>query len=195
LNEGHTVFVERKIAGCLYGGEPMRHFLGIGGWKTLQYGVVDVLKNGPYTKLVPDLRGVDPDDAFSVVPYEKGFALLFYLETLVGGPAVFEPFLRAYIEQFQGDSIVTDQWKEFLFSFFKDKVDVFKDVEWDKWFFGQGMPPIKPKYDDSLAVPCADLSQRWVKAVKEEFSLFKAEDLASLSTAQKREFFSLLLIE
>ena len=40
----------------------------------------------PYTKLVPDLRGVDPDDAFSSVPYEKGFALLYMLEGLLGGP-------------------------------------------------------------------------------------------------------------
>lgn len=39
-----------------------------------------------FTKLVPDLSGVDPDDAFSSIPYEKGFALLYYLETLLGGP-------------------------------------------------------------------------------------------------------------
>lgn len=32
------------------------------------------------------MRGADPDEAFSTVPYEKGFALLFYLETLLGGP-------------------------------------------------------------------------------------------------------------
>ena len=48
---------------------------------------VNVLKEGPYTKLVPDLKGVDPDDAFSTVPYEKGFTLLFHLETLLGGPS------------------------------------------------------------------------------------------------------------
>lgn len=47
---------------------------------------VDVFESGPYTKLVPDLKGVDPDDAFSSVPYEKGFTLLYYLENLVGGP-------------------------------------------------------------------------------------------------------------
>ncbi len=35
---------------------------------------------------MPDLKGIDPDDAFSSVPYEKGFALLYYLEQLVGGP-------------------------------------------------------------------------------------------------------------
>ena len=33
-----------------------------------------------------DLTNVDPDVAYSSVPYEKGFALLFYLEQLLGGP-------------------------------------------------------------------------------------------------------------
>ena len=34
-----------------------------------------------FTRLVPDLAGgVDPDDAFSKIPYEKGFALLYYLQ-------------------------------------------------------------------------------------------------------------------
>ena len=38
----------------------------------------------PFTAMVPNLKDVDPDDAFSTIPYEKGFLLLFYLETLVG---------------------------------------------------------------------------------------------------------------
>ena len=38
LNEGFTVFTERKIAGRLEG-EPLRHFEAIGGWKSLMYGV------------------------------------------------------------------------------------------------------------------------------------------------------------
>lgn len=40
----------------------------------------------PLTSLVPSLQEVDPDEAFSSVPYEKGFALLFHLEELLGGP-------------------------------------------------------------------------------------------------------------
>ena len=48
--------------------------------------VEDVLgPEHPYTKLVPNMVGIDPDDAFSTVPYEKGHTLLYYLETLVGG--------------------------------------------------------------------------------------------------------------
>ncbi len=40
--------------------------------------------DSPFTALVPDLSGgVDPDDAFSSIPYEKGFYFLYYLQ--VGG--------------------------------------------------------------------------------------------------------------
>jgi leukotriene-A4 hydrolase len=42
-------------------------------------------ENNPLTCLVVDLKGVSPDDAFSAIPYEKGYILLFYLEELVGG--------------------------------------------------------------------------------------------------------------
>lgn len=42
--------------------------------------------NNPLTNLVPSLQDVSPDDAFSSVPYEKGFALLYYLEEQLGGP-------------------------------------------------------------------------------------------------------------
>lgn len=35
---------------------------------------------------MPTIRDVDPDDAFSIVPYEKGSSLLMYLEQKLGGP-------------------------------------------------------------------------------------------------------------
>ena len=41
---------------------------------------------GALTALRPTLTGIHPDDAFSIVPYEKGSAFLFHLETLLGGP-------------------------------------------------------------------------------------------------------------
>ena len=48
----------------------------------------------PYTCLVIKNNGdVDPDDAFSRIPYEKGFSLLFYLQSLFGVEK-FEKFLK-----------------------------------------------------------------------------------------------------
>ncbi|XP_076093687.1 leukotriene A-4 hydrolase-like isoform X3 [Mytilus galloprovincialis] len=195
LNEGHTVFVERKIQGRM-NGEPLRQLSAAEGWNDLQQGVVDVLKNGPYTKLIPDLRGVDPDDAFSIVPYEKGFTLLYHLETLLGGPDEFEPFLKAYIEKFKYKSIDSTQWKDFLFSFFQSKVDVLNKVDWDTWFSAVGMPPIKPEYDESLAVPCQELCDKWSASSDSDPSQFSAKDITMLTSNQIRIFlYKVLLLE
>jgi leukotriene-A4 hydrolase len=69
--------------GCRHG-EPYRHFSAILGWKALADAVENFGPDHNFTKLIPDLKGKDPDDAFSAVPYEKGFIFLFYLENLVG---------------------------------------------------------------------------------------------------------------
>lgn len=44
-------------------------------------------------------EGEDPDDAFSTVPYEKGFNLLNYLENLVGEP-LFMEFVKQYLQRY-----------------------------------------------------------------------------------------------
>ncbi|KAG0329561.1 Leukotriene A-4 hydrolase [Podila horticola] len=97
LNEGFTVFVERKILGRMKGKEHSE-FSAILGHKALQESVSLYGDNHPFTALRPCLRGEDPDDAFSRVPYEKGFNLLYYLEKHLGGASVFEPYLRAHVD-------------------------------------------------------------------------------------------------
>ncbi|XP_013906996.1 PREDICTED: leukotriene A-4 hydrolase [Thamnophis sirtalis] len=116
------------------------------------------------TNLIPNLKELNPDVAYSSVPYEKGFALLLHLEQLLGGPDVFIGFLRAYIQQFAYKSIVTEDWKNFLYSYFKDKVNVLNKVDWNAWMHTPGMPPVKPEYDTTLSNTCVALSQRWIKA-------------------------------
>lgn len=51
-----------------------------------------------FTKLVQNLEGKDPDDAFSSVPYEKGFNFLYYLDRTVGREAwdKFIPHVRVH---------------------------------------------------------------------------------------------------
>ena len=36
-----------------------------------------VCQQHEFTKLIPDVGGKDPDDAFSSIPYEKGMSLLW----------------------------------------------------------------------------------------------------------------------
>jgi len=192
LNEGHTVFVERKIVGRMRG-ERSRHLEALGGWKDLQYQVEVFGAEHPYTKLVVDLKGVDPDDAFSSVPYEKGSNLLMYLEQKLGGLEVFEPWLRAYIEKFKYKSLTTDEWKAFLYDFFKDKKAILDEVDWDTWLYSPGMPVIKPKYDSSLADASVSLCERWSKADDSDLKQFTADDLKSFNAYQIKEFLAGLL--
>lgn len=50
-----------------------------------------------FTKLVPQLEGIDPDDAFSSVPYEKGFSLLYAIASAVGEDR-FGAFMHDYFQ-------------------------------------------------------------------------------------------------
>nr|XP_040030532.1 leukotriene A-4 hydrolase [Gasterosteus aculeatus aculeatus] len=194
LNEGHTVYLERMIGRSLVS-EQFRQFKAMGGWKDLQDSVNTFGANNVLTNLVPSLQDVDPDEAFSSVPYEKGFALLYHLEELMGGPEVFMGFVRSYIQMFAYGSVTTDEWKNHLFSYFKDQVDILNKVDWNAWMFTPGMPPVKPQYDTTLADACISLSQRWVKAKDQDMSSFKESDVKTLSSHQLIEFLSLLLQE
>ncbi|KAG8005400.1 Leukotriene A-4 hydrolase [Nibea albiflora] len=194
LNEGHTVYLERMIGRCLES-EQFRQFKAMGGWKDLQDSVNTFGADNPLTNLVPNLQDVDPDDAFSSVPYEKGFALLYHLEELMGGPEVFMGFVKSYIQRFAYSSVTTDEWKNYLFTYFKDKVDILNKVDWNAWMFTPGMPPVKPQYDTTLADACITLAQKWVKAKDQDLSSFKESDVKMLSSHQIIEFLSLLLQE
>lgn len=67
LNEGWTVWLERKIKARLSGG-PHYDFSAISGTKHLADDIALFGADNPLTHMVPQLRDVDPDDAFSRVP-------------------------------------------------------------------------------------------------------------------------------
>ncbi|KAK7602520.1 hypothetical protein V9T40_008109 [Parthenolecanium corni] len=191
LNEGFTTFIERKINGRVKG-EAYRHFSAIGGLKDLQQSVETLGKDNPLTKLVVDLTGVDPDDAFSTAPYEKGHTFLFYLEQLLGGAEKFEQFLRSYFNKFKNQSVDTDDFKTHLQSYFVGEEKI-KEIDWNAWLHTPGMPHIIPKYDTSLQEPCKLLANRWIDWKESETHTFGSEDLKSFMPEQVEEFVALLL--
>uniref|UniRef100_A0A8C7M9A4 Leukotriene A(4) hydrolase n=1 Tax=Oncorhynchus kisutch TaxID=8019 RepID=A0A8C7M9A4_ONCKI len=192
LNEGHTVYLERMIGRSMES-EQFRQFKAMGGWKELQESVNTFGANNPLTNLVPNLNEVDLDEAFSSVPYEKGFALLYHLEELMGGPEVFMGFVKSYIQLFSYSSITTEEWKHYLFTYFKNKVDILNKVDWNAWMHTPGMPPVKPQYDSTMADACIALCKRWVKTKEGDLGNFSEWDVKTLSTHQLIEFLSLLL--
>jgi leukotriene-A4 hydrolase len=83
LNEGWTTYLERRIQAWIHG-EPHRDFSAIIGWKALEDSIERYGTDHEFTKLVVNLKDQDPDDAFSSIPYEKGYVFLNYLEGVVG---------------------------------------------------------------------------------------------------------------
>lgn len=65
-------------------GDKFFDFSAIIGWKALTESVKLYGDTHEFTKLVQNLEGEDPEDAFSSVPYEKGFAFLYFLDRTVG---------------------------------------------------------------------------------------------------------------
>lgn len=83
LNEGFTVKLERRIIRDVYGNEKEGLDAHV-GLETLNNYIRKMGSDHPYTCLVQELKeGQDPDDTFSCVPYEKGYAFLSYLEHLI----------------------------------------------------------------------------------------------------------------
>jgi len=193
LNEGFTVFTERKIKGRMQG-ESVRHFTALLRWKELEETVNKVFSpSHPYTKLVPDLTGVDPDDAFSRIPYEKGSTFLWYLEDLVGGAAHIEPFLKAYYTEFAYKSIDSETFKTYFLQYFSGEPAV-SEIDWDTWLNKPGMPPYKPKFDSSLAEACWKLAKQWQSWDTSSDCPFNGKEIQTFSPTQVQEFLGTLLI-
>ena len=94
---------------------------------------------------------------------------LWYLEELVGGPTIFEPFLKAYFQEYTYKSLNSDEFKEYFLNYFKDTAAV-KSIDWDTWYYKPGMPPYKPNLDTSLAEQCWELADMWCSWDKNKVS-------------------------
>lgn len=130
------VLLERKIVGKVWGSQA-EQFHSLRGLDSLRKTISAFGEQHPYTKLVPDLKGIDPDDSFSRVPYEKGFYFLYYLQTLVGGPDAFAPFAKSYLSEFGASTATTEQFKAAFLNFFSD-CEAVKEVDWETWLFSPG---------------------------------------------------------
>lgn len=191
LNEGFTVFTERKIVGAMHG-EAARHFSAILGWKDMEETIkVTLGETNPFTCLNTKLAGVDPDDAFSVVPYEKGSTFLWYLEDTVGGANVMDPFLKSYYAKFANKSIDSEQFKNYFLEYFDGKVNL-DSIDWDTWLHAPGMPVYKPKFDETLAISCRKLATEWQDWNTDTQPNF-TEKFFEFSAQQKSEFLWTLL--
>ncbi|XP_040987913.1 leucine aminopeptidase [Juglans microcarpa x Juglans regia] len=136
LNEGFTTYAERRIVEAVQGEDRATLNIGI-GWKGLNEEMERFKDKMEFTKLKTNQEGVDPDDVYSQVPYEKGFQFLWRIERQIGRP-LFDEFLKKYIATFKFQSIDTQTFLDFL----KANIPgIEKDIDLELWTEGTGIPP------------------------------------------------------
>lgn len=139
LNEGFTVYAERHILEALEGPEVAGLHEAI-GFKDLEAALKRFEKQPELTRLRTHLAGVDPDEAFSVVPYEKGYLFLKTLEAAAGREA-FAQMLKKWLADRRFGVATTD---DFLAHFDAELPGVLAKVDAPAWVDGPGLPKNHP---------------------------------------------------
>ena len=143
LNEGFTVYVERRVLERLYG-QPRAAMEAVLGRRQLDSEMAGLREQDRVLHI--DLTGRDPDDGCTLVPYEKGALLLCTIEQAVGRER-FDAFLHAYFDHFAFRSITTADFLEYLHRELPNPVPL------DEWIFRPGIPA-------GAAEPHSDAFQR-----------------------------------
>lgn len=103
--------------------------------------VVDTFgKDHAYSAMSPILNHAHPDDAYSRIPYDKGFIFLTYLEHQIGRPQFFE-LLNRFLKKFEKKSVDGEDFKKEFYAYIKEKdIKLKEEVDWDAWVFKPGYP-------------------------------------------------------
>ncbi|ALO35333.1 aminopeptidase [Colwellia sp. MT41] len=172
LNEGFTSYVENRIMEAVFGTERavMEQALGV---QDLNAELLELAPGD--TKLYIDLKGRDPDDAFSGVPYVKGQLFLMYLEQQFGRER-FDAFVLEYFESHAFQSIGTKNFIKYLKANLTDKYpNIVSDSEINEWIFKAGLPSYAPQpISDAFTV----IDKQITQLIADELTL------AELPTAQ-----------
>jgi leukotriene-A4 hydrolase len=137
LNEGFTTYLEREIVERLYGAQrsEMESVLGLTSLRE-DLGRVPAR----FQPLAPDLRGADPEDALTQVPYEKGRLLLDWLAARFGRDAM-RTFLRQWFDTHAFQSVTTEQFRAALDEqLLRARPGLATLAEVDEWLFQPGLP-------------------------------------------------------
>jgi leukotriene-A4 hydrolase len=137
LNEGFTVYLERRILEKVYGKDRAEMEAQIGRGE-LEKSMKAMKPNEQILHI--NLDGVDPDDNVTDIPYEKGFLFLLHLEKLVGRER-FDAFLKGWFAQHSFQSVTTPVFVAYLKKELLDKdPELAKAFPLEEWINKPGLP-------------------------------------------------------
>jgi hypothetical protein len=158
LNEGFTVWAERRILEALAGSEALALSAAI-GLQELREAMERFGEGSPYNALKNNLEGVDPDDIFSVVPYEKGCLFVTLMEQTVGRKR-WDAFLLEYMERFRFTSLTTEDFLLFLEEKFPGLAEKIRAKE---WIYEAVLPDNCPKFESKRLNELKELAAGWAQ--------------------------------
>lgn len=138
LNEGFTVYFENRIMEELYGKDRAMMLQSL-GYGDLQSTLADIKEPG-LQKLYTSLKGRDPDDGFSDVPYEKGAAFLRLLEQTFGRKK-FDAYLKGYFQRYAFKSMTTEAFvADLRENLFRNDPAIEEKLKLKQWLYEPGLP-------------------------------------------------------
>jgi len=137
LNEGFTVFFERKIMEAIRG-ESYAEMLAKLGQQDLQGTVKSLDEKDTHLKLA--LKDRNPDDGMNDVAYEKGYFFLRLIAETVGKEK-FDNFLKNYFAKYKFQSMDTEGFLAHL----KKELPEAAKLNLDEWVYKPGLPANMPK--------------------------------------------------
>ncbi|HQR41194.1 MAG TPA: M1 family metallopeptidase [Gemmatales bacterium] len=137
LNEGFTVYLERRILEKVYGKARAEMETQIG--RNLLEKSLKTMKPREQVLHI-DLTGQDPDDNVTDIPYEKGFLFLLHLEKLAGRER-FDAFLKGWFSKHAFQSVTTPVFVAYLKKELLDTdAELANAFPLDEWISKPGLP-------------------------------------------------------
>lgn len=141
LNEGFTVYLERRISEKVKGADyaAMSAMIGRGD---LDVALKEFKDEPTLTQLKLDLKDKDPDDGMSDIAYEKGYLFLRLLEDTFGRDSL-DHFINEWFKTYQFKPVTTEIFNAFLHSKFPS--EKLNNLHVNDWLFMPGLPVNAPK--------------------------------------------------
>lgn len=132
VNEGFTVYFERRIMEEVEG-KDYADMISVIGYQDLETSMRLIPEK--YTSLKVDMTNANPDDAFSDVPYDKGYLFLKMLEERYGREK-FDAFLKKYFSEHAFQSMTTEKFVAYMKANLTNGEDDFVK----EWIYDTGWP-------------------------------------------------------
>lgn len=167
LNEGFTVYFERRIVEDIYGKEEgkMQEVLG---FQALKETMEDLGYTHADTRLHVELAGRDPDEGMTDIAYEKGYFFLKRVEEVVGRQKM-DAFLKEYFKKYAFQSLTTAQFVNYMDeSLFKDNEALKNKINLMEWIYKPGLPADMPVVSSEQFAFIDSVVIAWKKGVRAE---------------------------